>query len=88
MGVVCEECNAIRQELLQLIELSHSSKPGPNATPQQLASWFDRREDDEDHRLRWRPALSNLKHRLAEHQRLTGHVIPLPLPGGGLASRN
>jgi len=88
MGLLCEECNAIRQELLQLIEISHKSKPGTNATPQQLAAWFDHRDDDEDHRSRWRPALSNLKRRLAEHQKLTGHTIPLSLPSGGLTSQN
>jgi hypothetical protein len=84
----CEECKAIHQELLRLIEVSHRSKPGPNATPQQLAAWFDQRDDDEDQRLRWRPALSNLRRRFTEHQELTGHTIPLPLPHGGLTSQN
>jgi hypothetical protein len=85
---VCQECEAIREELLRLVELSRQSKPGPYATPQQLANWFDQREADETYTERVRPRLSSLGERLAEHQRLTGHIVPLPAPPGGLASQN
>jgi hypothetical protein len=85
---VCHECEEIREELLRLVELSRQSKPGPNATPQQLANWFDQREADETYTGRVRPRLSSLRERLAEHQRLTGHTVPLPAPPGGLTSRN
>jgi hypothetical protein len=56
----CEECKGIYRELLEFVEISHQSKPGPNATPQQLAAWFDQRDADEEFSLRVRPALSNL----------------------------
>lgn len=85
---VCHECEVIRQELLRLVELSRQSKPGPNATPQQLAAWFDQREADETYTQRVRPGVSGLRARLAEHQKLTGHIVPLPVPPGGLASQN
>lgn len=78
----CEECKAIHQELLELVENSRQSKPGPHATPQQLADWFDQREEDEDYKMRVRPALSTLRRRLIEHLKLTGHRIPWTLPGG------
>ena len=84
----CDECEAIRQELLRLVEFSRQSKPGTNATPEQLAAWFDQREADETYTQRVRPRLSNLKVRLAEHQKMTGHVVPLPMPPGGLTSQN
>jgi hypothetical protein len=84
----CEECKAIRQELLKLVELSGQSKPGQNATPQQLAAWFDEREADEGYTLRVRPRLATLRVRWAEHQKLTGHVVSLPMPPGGRASQN
>ena len=84
----CEECEAIRQELLELVEFSRRSKPGPNATPQQLSAWFDQREADETYTQRVRPRLSSLRLRLAEHQSLTGHIVALPLPPGGLTSQN
>jgi hypothetical protein len=84
----CEECKVIYQELLELVEISRRSKPGSNATPQQLASWFDQRDEDEEFRLHVRPALSSLRQRVTEHQKLTGHTIPLPLPPGGLISPN
>jgi len=54
---LCDECKAIYRELLELIEISRQSKPGPNATPQQLAAWFGQRDDDEGHSLRARPAI-------------------------------
>jgi hypothetical protein len=79
----CEECNAIYQELLELIETSHRTKPGPDATPQQLATWFDERDADQDYKTRVRTALSTLKRRLIEHQNLTGHRVPVPYPPGG-----
>jgi hypothetical protein len=84
----CDECEAIRQEMLSLIEYSRQSKPGPNATPEQLGAWFDQREADATYTQRVRPRLSSLRARLAEHQKLTGHVVPLPMPSGGLASQN
>jgi len=80
----CKECKAIYQELVDLVNLAHQDKPSPNATPQQLVDWFDQRDEDEEYKLRVRPALSTLRRRWIEHQRLTGHIVPLPLPPGGL----
>jgi hypothetical protein len=84
----CKECTEIYQGLVALMESSHRTKPGPNATPQQLAEWLDLRVEDNAGRTRERTALSTLKARLIEHQKLTGHHIPLPLPPGGLISPN
>jgi hypothetical protein len=78
----CEECKAINQELLELVEISRQTKPGPDATPRQLAAWFDQRDEDEDYRMRVRSALPTLRRRLMEHQILTGHRTPWPLPPG------
>lgn len=85
---ICEECDAIRRGLLELVELSRRTKPGPNATPQELAEWFDRRDEDADRRIRERTALSTLKDRLIEHQKLTGHHIALPISPSGLSNPN
>ena len=84
----CDECKAILQELLKLVEMSRESKPGPNATPQELAAWFDQREADENYTSGARPRLSELRRRLAEHQKSTGHRVPLPYPPGGMTSFN
>ncbi len=84
----CRECTEIYQGLLALVESSHRTKPGPNATPQRLAEWFDLRDEDTTGRTRERTALSTLKARLLEHQKLTGHHIPLPLLPGGLSGLN
>jgi hypothetical protein len=81
-GSSCEECKAIYQEMLKLAEISRQTKPGPDATPQQLAAWFDERGEDQDYKTRVRAALSTLKRRIIEHQQLTGHNVPRPLPGG------
>jgi hypothetical protein len=70
------------------MEYSRQSKPGPNATPEQLGAWFDQREADEAYTQRMRPRLSSVRARWAEHQKLTGHVVPLPMPPGGLTSHN
>lgn len=85
---VCPECEAIRQEMFELVEYSHQSKPRPDATPQQLAGWFDQREADETYTGSVRPRLSTLITRLAEHQKLTGHIVPVSLPLNGLSSQN
>ena len=84
----CHECEAIRQELLRLVKFSRQSKPRPNATPEQLAEWFDRREVDKTYVQRVRPGLSTLRARWAEHQKMTAHVVPLPMPPGGPISQN
>jgi hypothetical protein len=84
----CEECKVIYQELVDLVRIAHQNKPGPDATTQQLVTWFDQRDEDEEYKLRVRPALSTLTRRWIEHQKLTGHIVPLPLPPGGLASPN
>ena len=78
----CEEGKAIYQGLLELVEVSRRTKPGPGATPQQLATWFDERDEDQDYKARVRAALSTLKSRLIEHQQLTGHNVPRPQPAG------
>jgi len=52
---ICEECKAIYEEMVRLVEASHRTKPGPNATPQQLGDWFDQRDADEDARIREGP---------------------------------
>jgi hypothetical protein len=84
----CDECEAIRQELLRLMEASRQSKPGPNATAEQLAAWFDQREADQTYIQRVRPRVATLRARLAEHPKGTGHVLSLPMPLGGLSSQN
>jgi len=73
--------------MLELVEVSRKTKPGPNATPQELGAWFDERDQDQDYTTRVRAKLSTLKRRLIEHQQLTGHNVPRPLPGG-LANLN
>jgi hypothetical protein len=78
----CKECEAIYHEMLELVKISRQTKPGPDATPQQLAAWFDERDQDQDYKTRVRAALSTLQRRLIEHQQLTGHNVPRPLPGG------
>jgi len=78
----CKECEAIYHEMLELVTVSRQTKPGPDATPQQLAAWFDERDQDQDYKTRVRAALSTLQRRLIEHQQLTGHNVPRPLPGG------
>ena len=52
---VCRECEAIREEMLELIEYSRQSKPGQMQLLQQLAAWFDEREADENYIRRQRP---------------------------------
>jgi hypothetical protein len=84
----CKECTEIYQGLLALVESSHRTKRGPNATPQQLTEWFDLRDEDDARRRRERTTLSTLKVRLIEHQKLTGHHLPLLLPPGGLINPN
>lgn len=84
----CEECKAIYQELLDLVKTARQNKPGPDATPQQLVAWFDQRDDDEDYKMRVRPAVSKAVRRMIEHQKLTGQNIPRPLPPGGLTNPN
>ena len=84
----CDECKAILQELVALVEMSRQSKPGPGATPQELAAWFDQREADENYTSSVRPRLAEVRRRLAEHQKSTGHRVPLPFPRGGMASFN
>ena len=84
----CAECEAIYQELVDLVEASHRTKPPLDATPQQIVEWFDKREEDEDYKTRVRPALSRVKQRLIEHQRSTGHIVPRPMPPGDLFSPN
>jgi len=86
----CQECLAIYRELLELVEISRQSKPGPDATPQQLGAWFERRDECEEYVKRVRPALPSLKRRLIEHQRVTGHTVPTPTPKmpGGFANLN
>ncbi len=76
----CEECEAIRQGLLELVEFSNRSRPGPDATPGQLIEWFERREEDDDYRNRVRPVLATLRRRWMEHYKLTGHNIPWTPP--------
>ena len=83
----CAECAAIHRELLELVEMSRKTKPGPGATPQELADWFDQRDEDEDYKMSVREVLSSLKRRMIEHQKLTGHVVRL-LPRGGLNDPN
>lgn len=78
----CEECKAIYQEMLELVAISRQTKLGPDASPQQLGAWFDGRDEDQDYKTRVRAALSTLKRSLIEHQQLTGHNVPRPLPGG------
>jgi hypothetical protein len=84
----CKECEAIYQEVLDLVEIARQSKPGPDATPQQLVDWFDQRDNNENYQMRMRPAVAKALRRLVEHQKLTGHRIPVPLPPGGLTSAN
>jgi hypothetical protein len=79
---------AIHQELLDLVEISPQNKPGPDATPQPLAAWFDQRDEDEEYKMRVDPALSTLTRRWIEYQKLTGHIVLLPLPPGGLTNAN
>jgi hypothetical protein len=85
---VCKECDGIRRGLLELVELSRRSKPVPNATPHELAEWFDQRDQDADRRIQERTALVTLKGRLIEHQKLTGHHITLPISLGGAGNLN
>lgn len=85
---LCKECNAISQGLRELVERSRRTKPSPNATFQQLAEWFDQRDEDADLRMQERTALSTLKDRLIEHQRLTGHHVPLPISPSGPTNPN
>ena len=80
----CEECESIRLALIELLEMSRRGKPRPGATPQELAEWFDERDYDEDGKLRRSLALANVKSRITEHWRLTGHQMPLPIPPSGL----
>jgi hypothetical protein len=70
------------------MEASRQSKPGPNATAEQLAAGFDQREADQTYTQRVRPRVATLRARLAEHQKRTGHVVSLPMPPGGLTSQN
>jgi hypothetical protein len=76
----CGECHAIYQEMLELVKSSRQTKPGSDATPQQLAAWIDERDQDEDYKMRIRAARSMLQRRLTEHQQQTGRNVPRPLP--------
>lgn len=60
--------------------MAHQNKPGGDATPQELAAWFDQQDEDENYKMRVRVALSKVNNRLIEHQELTGHNVPLPFP--------
>lgn len=71
-----------------MVERSRESKPGPNATAQELGAWFDQREADENYTTGARPRLSDLRRRLAAHQEATGHRVPLPYLPGGMTSFN
>jgi hypothetical protein len=80
---------AIYRRLLELVDSSHRTKPAPGATGQQLAAWFDDRDQNEDETMRVRPALlATLRLRLMEHQKLTGHKVPWPIPPGSLTNPN
>jgi len=80
---LCDECKAIYRELVAMVEMSRRSDPGPGATPQQMAAWFDQRGTDENYNMRIQPAMWALGRRLMEHQILTGHTIPSITPLGG-----
>jgi hypothetical protein len=82
--VTCEECKAIYEEMVRLVEASSLTKPGPDATPQQLGEWFDQRDADEEARMQERLTLATLSRRLMEHCKQTGHNVPSPLPHLGL----
>jgi hypothetical protein len=84
----CEECRAIYREWLELMEISRRRIPGPDVTPQQLAAWFDQRDEDSEYGIRMRLAVSALIRRQVEHLKLTRHTIPWPLPPGGLNNPN
>jgi hypothetical protein len=55
----------------------------PGATPEELAAWFDERDYDDDVKLRRSLALANVKSRIVEHRKLTGHQMPLPISPTG-----
>jgi hypothetical protein len=57
----CDECEVTREELLRLMEASRQSEPGPNATAEQLAAWFDQREADQTYMQRVRPRVATLR---------------------------
>jgi hypothetical protein len=84
----CEECQAIYREWLELVEISRRTKPGPGATPQQLAAWFDLRDEGEEDRMRIGVAVSALMRRQVEHLKLTRHTITWPLPPGAMNNPN
>ena len=84
----CGECKAIYQELLDIMEVSRRTKTGPSASPQDLAAWFDEREEDLDYKQRVRTALSKVRRRIIEHQQQTGHVVRSPLSERGLMNPN
>jgi hypothetical protein len=82
------ECKAIYQELLDIMDVSRRTKPGPGASPQDLAAWFDEREEDLDYKQQVRTALSKVRRRISEHQQQTGHVVPSLLSERGLINPN
>jgi hypothetical protein len=84
MFPACEECEGIRRALLELLDMSRRGKPGPGATPDELAAWFDERDYDDEGKLRRSLALASVKSRITEHWRLTGHQMPLPIFPTGL----
>jgi hypothetical protein len=76
------------EDCWKLVELSRRSKTGPSATPTELAEWFDQRDQDADRRIQERTALSTLKGRLIEHQKLTGRSKTLRISQSGLSNPN
>jgi hypothetical protein len=83
----CEECKAIFQELLDIMQDAWRDKPG-RATSQQLYEWFEQQSADDGRRMRLRSAVSQATRRIIDHRNRTGHNVPTPLPPGGLTSWN
>ena len=44
--------------MLELVEISRQTKPGPDATFQELGAWFDGRDEDQDYKTRSRSAVN------------------------------
>jgi hypothetical protein len=81
----CDECRAIYRELRDAL----ARRAGQNSTPQKIAAWVQRLDEDECARLRGSSDLWKAWRRLQEHRVLTGHWQPvLTLPPDALSNPN
>ncbi len=85
----CPECEALRREMKEIAALVARDRPA-GVTIQELIRWSEAKRGEDLYQTRILPALSQLRLRILEHQKLTRHpVLPRPeLPPGAFTNPN